>query len=145
MDEPKKILVPVDLSERSRIGVGYAAMLAEHLGATLILMANVNMPELAVIESYAADNDIDVNDAGPALLMSWAEELAPGVKAKAVLAHRDFPAEGVLAVANEQEVDMIVIASHGRTGMTRWLLGSVADKVARSADVPVVMVPARAR
>lgn len=143
MDEPKKILVPVDLSERSRIGVAYAAMLAEHLGATLILMTNVNMPELAAIEKYAAAKNIDVGDAGEAQLMSWAEEMAPGVRAEAALVFHDFPAEGVLAVARRQEADLIVIASHGRSGMTRWLLGSVADKVARSADVPVVIVPAR--
>jgi nucleotide-binding universal stress UspA family protein len=55
----------------------------------------------------------------------------------------DFPADGILAAAEIEKVDLIVIASHGRAGMRRWLLGSVAEKLVRAADVPVVIVPAR--
>lgn len=143
MKQPKKILVPVDLSERSRGAVEYAAMLAGPLGSTLTLVTNVNMPELAVLEEFAAREEIDIDDAGDTYLRRLADELAPGVPVESVLVHEDFPAEGILTVAAERGVDLIVVASHGRSGMTRWLLGSVAEKVARVADVPVLIVPAR--
>ncbi len=141
MSKPKKILVPVDLSERSRIGVAYGAMLARSLEATMLLMTNVNMAELAVLENYASGRGIAVGDAGDAILLDWAEELAPGAKAEVTLAHHSFPADGILAVAEEHEVDMVVVPSHGRSGVKRWLLGSVAEKLARAANVPVVIVP----
>jgi nucleotide-binding universal stress UspA family protein len=47
--------------------------------------------------------------------------------------------------AGAEDVSMIVMTSHGRSGIGRWLLGSIADKVARSATVPVVIVPCSGR
>lgn len=143
MNEPRKILVPLDLSDRSRAGVAYAAMLAKGLGSSLVLATNVNMPELAAIQEYADDKGVDSEQAGDQLLMQLADELAPGVEVDTAFSFNDFPAEGILALAEQHGVDMIVIASHGRSGMSRWLLGSVAEKVARGAEIPVVIVPVR--
>lgn len=143
MTEPRKILVPSDLSTRSERGVAYAAMLAEHLGSELVLMVNVNLPERAVLEEMAGAEHLSIEEAAEAALRSVANEHAPSVSASFEVRFRDFPAEGILDVAASAEVDMIVIPSHGRSGMTRWMLGSVAEKIARSAEVPVVIVPAR--
>ena len=143
MNQPKDILVPVDLSDRSRVAVDYAGMLAKQLGSALTLVTNVNMPELAILEEYAAREGLDIDDAGDTYLRRLADELAPGVAVETVLVHDDFPAEGILSVAKERGADLIVVASHGRSGMTRWLLGSVAEKIARVADVPVMIIPAR--
>lgn len=73
----------------------------------------------------------------------WPTSWPPGLATEIRFAFDDFPADGILAVAEAEGVDLIVVASHGRSGMTRWLLGSVAEKVARAAEVPVVIVPAR--
>ncbi|MGF1598008.1 MAG: universal stress protein [Acidimicrobiales bacterium] len=140
---PRRILVPLDLSARSRVGLSYAALLAAPFDATLILMTNVNLPEQAVLEEHAARTGCSADEAGPTLLRSVAEEIAPGITSAIVLRQHAFPANGILAVADEEDADLIVVASHGRSGMSRWLLGSVAEKVARVADVPVVIVPTR--
>ena len=143
--KPTKLLAPVDLSELSRAGVAYAAMLAASFDATLVLMTNVNLPELASIEQYAAGRGIAMGEAGEALLRDWADELAPGVEVEVTLGSHTFPADGILAVAKERDVDMIVVASHGRSGVSRWLLGSVAEKLARGGHVPIVIVPVGGR
>lgn len=141
MKQPEKILVPLDLSARSRVGVAYAAMMATAFDATLLLMTNVNMPELAVVQDYSATSGVVIDEASDALLREIASEFAPGAKIETVFAFRDFPADGILAVAEEQAADLIVLASHGRSGMSRWLLGSVAEKVSRAAGVAVTIVP----
>jgi len=55
------------------------------------------------------------------------------------------PAESVIAYAKENNVDLIAMSTHGRSGIGRWLLGSVADKVIHAADRPVLMVRASAK
>jgi nucleotide-binding universal stress UspA family protein len=50
------------------------------------------------------------------------------------------PAEEIVDFANKNEVDLIIMASHGRSGVSRWAYGSVADKVLRSTCVPVLLV-----
>lgn len=143
MHAPRKILVPTDLSKRSEAGLAYAAMLAERSGAELVVVANVNLPERAVLEEFSEAEHVTVDEAGELILQRLAAAHAPDAKATVALAHRDSPADGILDIAEAHEVDMIVVASHGRAGMTRWLLGSVAEKLARSSSVPVVIVPVR--
>jgi nucleotide-binding universal stress UspA family protein len=143
MKRPQKILVPVDLSARSEKAVSYAAMLARNLESTLVLTININSPERTELEEYAAGEGMSVEDAASIQLKQRGRELATGVRIEVVPTMHDFPADGILDTAESERVDMIVIASHGRGGMTRWLLGSVAEKVARSAEVPVVIVPAK--
>jgi len=143
MDMPQKILVPVDLSDRSASAVAYAGMLAMRFDAEVVLTTNVNLPEQAAFEDLAEAEGVSVEEAGEIALRRIAREHAPNVEITTALAFRDFPAEGILATAEVEDVDLIVLASHGRTGMKRKLLGSVAEKVARSAGVPVLIVPAR--
>jgi nucleotide-binding universal stress UspA family protein len=51
-------------------------------------------------------------------------------------------AESLIDYAEKNSIELIIIANHGRSGLTRWVMGSVADKILRSADVPVLMVRA---
>jgi len=64
-----------------------------------------------------------------------------GVKVKAE-SRLGKPAEEIVDCANKNKVDLIVMASHGRSGVSRWAYGSVADKVLRSTCVPVLLVKA---
>ena len=143
MNTPRSILVPIDLSSRSLLGLDYAAMLAGATGASLILYCNVNLPERAMLEEFGSAEHLSIDDAGQLQLRRYAEQRAPGVEATVVVGYDESPAHGILTAAEENHAEMIVIASHGRTGMTRWLLGSIAEKLARTTTVPVVIVPAR--
>ena len=143
METPRKILVPVDLSKRAEQAVSYAGMLAEGLGAELVLTINVNLPEREVLEEFAEVEQTDVKQAAEVSLRALAHSRAPQVRSSTDVRFRDNPAHGILDAADAAGIDMIVLASHGRTGMTRWLLGSVAEKIARSSSIPVVIVPAR--
>lgn len=143
MNAPQKIFVPIDLSERSLQGLDYAAMLATVTGASLILYCNINVPERAVLEEFGAAEHLIVDDAGLIQLRQFAQERAPGIEASFVVGYNESPAHGILDAVTAHGADLIVVASHGRAGMTRWLLGSIAEKITRTADVPVVIVPTR--
>ena len=143
MTAPQVIFVPVDLSERSLHGLDYAAMLARAFGSRLVLYCNVNVPERAVLEEFGAAEHVVVDEAGMIQLQQFAQQRAPGIEASVVVGYNESPANGILDAAAASGADLVVVASHGRTGMTRWLLGSVAEKIARIAEVPVVVVPTR--
>lgn len=64
----------------------------------------------------------------------------PKVTIKTVVIVGDEPAEEILKTADELNVDLIAISSHGRSGISRWALGSVADKILRCGNTPVFMV-----
>ena len=106
-----------------------------------MVVVNVNMPERALIEELAEYEQRTFEDAGHEMLRRMAAAKAPGVEIDPVLTERDSPADGLLDVVATKGAGMLVVASHGRSGMQRWLLGSVAEKVARASTVPVVIVP----
>jgi nucleotide-binding universal stress UspA family protein len=125
--------------------VAYAAMMAETTGAELVVMANVSLPEREVLEEFALKEDLTIEQAAEAAIHRIVVDQAPNSTTSTVVRFENYPAEAILEVATSEAVDLIVIASHGRSGMTRWMLGSVAEKIARSAEVPVLIVPARDR
>lgn len=143
MTNPTKILVPIDLSKRSERAIDHAADLAAAVDAELVLVTNVNLPEREVLEGYGESEGLSVADAAEALLRRLAHEHAPNITSSVIVRFDDFPAEGILHAVDESGADAVVIASHGRSGMSRWMLGSVAEKLARSSDVPVTIVPVR--
>ncbi|MGI9614996.1 MAG: universal stress protein [Acidimicrobiales bacterium] len=140
---PKRIMIPVDLSERAEAGVGYAAMLAGEIGADLLVMTNVHAAEKEVLEEFAGVEHISVTEAGQVALQRLVSKAAPSVRSELDLRFRENAAAGILEAAQDGDADMIVMTSHGRGGMSKWLLGSVAEKVVRESPVPVVVVPAR--
>lgn len=143
MQQPRRILVPVDLSERAEAAVGYAAMLADATDAELLLMTNVSHPESDALADFASAEHLSIEEAARATVRRIISDNAPDAQTTIVLRHQASAADAILEVAAEESVDLIVLASHGRSGMTRWMLGSVAEKVSRHAEVPVTIVPAR--
>lgn len=71
--------------------------------------------------------------------MRQGDEDAPVIEVEVVV-RKDTPAEGILAMAREQDTSRIVVGTHGRRGLAHFFLGSVAERVARSARVPVLVV-----
>ncbi len=135
------IVVGVDLSDASGIAITQAGFLAKATGLELLVAVNVNIPERAVIEDLMLAEKGTFEDAGHELLRRMAALYAPGVETRQVMTFRDSAADGLLDVVADTDASLLVVASHGRSGMKRWLLGSVAEKLARASSVPVMIVP----
>ena len=143
MTLPKTILVPTDFGDSSANAVTYAAELAKAIGAEIVLMhawdmpivgfpdgAFVATPELASQVTEAAQHGLD----RAKLLID-----GHGITVREVL--KQGPTEAmILDAAREESAGMIVMGTHGRSGLKRALLGSVAEKLVRTSPVPVLTV-----
>lgn len=139
---PDTILVALDGSDLAATAVDYAAMLAKGLGATLVLFSAVGGQERTALEAFATGEGLALEDAADIYLARCA---ATVTDLEIDVHHRisDNPAEAIVDFAADSGVSLIVMASHGRSGVSRWLLGSVADKVLQTSPVPVTIVPVR--
>jgi nucleotide-binding universal stress UspA family protein len=136
----KNLLVPTDFSEHAERALVYACELADRLGATVHLVSAIGtMAELEVtlttpmLTSLRRDRE--------AALAELAQTRAQIGK---TLVHEGDPRDAILAAADEVGADLIVMGTHGRRGIRRALLGSVAESVVRHAHVPVLTVHAEA-
>jgi nucleotide-binding universal stress UspA family protein len=136
----KRILVPVDGSEQSREACDFA--MREHPEAEFVLLHVINPTEAG----YSAGASF------PAASEEWyehakedAQELLEELEAEneGATVTTDTvvgkPARAIVEYAAEHDIDRIVMGSHGRSGVTRILLGSVAENVVRNATVPVTV------
>jgi nucleotide-binding universal stress UspA family protein len=133
-----KILYPCDFSAAGQAALETAAALARDHGAKLLVL-HVQEPVVAYGggELYSGIPEVDVDALRRQLL-----EVAPADRRVAV-EHRllvGSPAAAIVRTAEEEKVDMIVMSTHGRTGLMRVLMGSVAEEVVRKAKCPVVTV-----
>ncbi len=143
----KKILVPLDGSETAMTVLHTVEAFARDVGASLVLFHSVE--PIAVYpgfetQSVAAVTVIDEMQAQARQILSKAmdDAKARGVEATMVVS-LNSAVGGILSAADEQKVDLIAIGTHGRGGIGRAVLGSVADGVVRrSADVPCLVIRA---
>ena len=141
-----RIVVPLDGSEFAEQALPVAEDLARRTGAPLHLVRVVDVTRLdrygpyAVAVSATAFGRVLAEEeaAAQAYLASIVTDLASGGVAATVETRRGPAARELAAFA--QPGDLMVMATHGRSGPTRWLLGSVAEEVARRATVPVMLV-----
>lgn len=138
-----KILVAVDGSGFSRLAVKQAAELAKAKRAEILLLtvsSVVNMGSYAAV-AYVPDSTWEVPTKSQALeILEEAEAMlhAQGLNARKL--HRlGGISDTILEVAEHERVDLIVVGSHGRTGLTRFLLGSVSSQVASHAPCSVLV------
>ena len=134
----KRILVPLENGPADAAILKHVRELAKLLGAELLLLhvadgwAARDMEQLNLRESQEMKED-------RAYLERVSQELRQaGIDVDAVLAAGD-PAKEIAATAEREGVDLIAMATHGRSGVSRMLLGSVADKVVRATHVPVLL------
>jgi nucleotide-binding universal stress UspA family protein len=139
------ILVPLDGSLRAEQALPVAARLAQASGGTVVLLRVVHF-STEFVPYTAGDPGIlqTLNEADLAEARNYLECITrvsslSGVHAEttAILGQA---AETILSVVDTHHIDLIVLSSHGYTGMKRWVLGSVAEKVARHAAVPVLLL-----
>jgi nucleotide-binding universal stress UspA family protein len=132
----EKIMVPVDFSPSDEPALRYATSLARDGGATLLIV-HAEEPPMAygAGEFYVGAADIETSDAIAARL----EAILPPDTA-VPYTHRLLtgePAHQIVTLASEEHVDLIVMGTHGRSGLMRLLMGSVAESVVRLAPCPV--------
>ena len=139
-----RLLAPTDFSDISVETVMRASELALHFEAELIVLHVIPpIPTLPSDPHYnfevPAYQDALRENARRQLDETVARLALKEVKAAALLSHGD-PAREIVRIAREEKIDMIVIATHGLTGWQHLVFGSVAEKVVRFADCPVLTV-----
>lgn len=145
----QRILVPIDGSTTSTCGLDEAIKLAQLTGASLRLMHVVDLLTFATgFESYAAyANDLipKMREEGTRILKEGeARVSARGIKVDSVLCDNLAArvSDNVIEQAKAWNAELIVIGTHGRRGVGRWLMGSDAEQTLRMAPVPVLLVRA---
>ena len=140
---PKHILVPVDFSETSTRALDYAIELGAKVGARVTalhayIIPVVGFPDGALIAT--AEIASRILDAAQGAMTDLVDERKDKGVALRGLLHQDDARTAVLAVCKELGCDLIVMGTHGRQGLPRALLGSVAEGVLRRAEVPVLVL-----
>lgn len=150
MLEWRKILCPVDFSENSRLALAAAIELSRQHRAELLLLHVYQAPGVSFPEAtiYAGDEILQqLVDVVQKSLAAWKKDAeAHGAANVSVHTAMGVPYVEIVRMAEEQDCDLIVIGTHGRTALMRVLIGSVAEKVVRHAKCPVLTVrPEKAR
>lgn len=141
----KKILVPLDGSKVAEGVLPHAKSLAYSEGAELILLnvaANPAMDFLFSDPGLAESAVQEQEEKSKTYISKVEDELtSAGFKTSSLLRVGSV-AETILGVADELQVDVIAMSTHGRTGPARWLLGSIAERVVHNSKVPVLLIRA---
>ena len=140
---PKIILVPTDLSDRAEQALDYACELAKNLGATIHLVNVVGIPSLGIPELGLAVASTTIDQImldNQSALDKLADARRPSVNIGQVMLKCGDAKDLILQMAQELGADLIVMSTHGRHGLSRALLGSVAETVVRSSPCPVLTV-----
>lgn len=131
------VLHPTDFSDRSAAAFHVARALARDYGATLHLLHVVPYTSFAALEGASGDIPDQEREAKERLHQLAAD--APGVPVETAVVLGQ-PGEDTVAFAAKRNVDLIVLGTHGHTGLSRLLMGSVAEHVLRHAQCPVLTV-----
>jgi len=135
----RKILVATDFESASACALDLASGLAHEYEAELVIAHAIElfvppypvalMPEVPTIQ-HTAQQGLDE-------IVKRVQAVWPRVSGALLWGN---PAEQVVRFAEDEAVDLVVVGTHGRKGPSRWLLGSVAEKVTRAAHIPVLTV-----
>jgi len=137
----RHVLVPTDFSEAAEAGVATAARLLAQLGGRATLVHVVSLPIL-----HPGDGELTQGHGEHAELEAAVHAHLDRIRAEAfeeiddvktALVRSDNPAEAIVELAAELDASMIVMSSQGRSGIERFLLGSVTERVVRHARCPV--------
>ena len=141
-DPPKNILVPIDFSEQSEKAASAACALAAKTGATVHLLHAYLIPvesvgiALTVSQKYVEQ----FVQESKAQLQELVAKLCPNASLGPLLVESGDPREVIVHKAKELNAELIVMGTHGRRGITRALIGSVAESVVRTATCSVLVV-----
>jgi nucleotide-binding universal stress UspA family protein len=143
----QKILVPVDFSDCSQVGLNYAIQFAREFKAKLVLFHSVFVNAFALSDEYTA---LEMPN-----LFAYQERYAKEEmrKLRKMVADHGLDVEPEIAVGvpfdqvcdyvQDKDVDLIITSTHGRPGFSHALIGSTAEHIVRHASCPVLVVPVR--
>ena len=140
----ERILLPLDGSSLAEEAVPHAVAIAERFGAEVILVAV--LMRLPVEVGSHQPSLRQAEERSRARMREYLEEVATRFREEGVpvevVTKEGTPHAEIVRLAEARSADLIVMCSRGRSGLSRWLIGSVADRVMRGAGVPVVLVRA---
>jgi nucleotide-binding universal stress UspA family protein len=139
----RKLLVPTDFSPPSEAALGYAVGLARDLGATITILHVYQLPNYVFPDGTVllarAETTAQIAERTDAALERSRRSVGEAV-AVATQTAEGPPAEEIVRAAEAGGYDLIVMGTHGRTGLPHLLLGSVAERVVRTATRPVLTI-----
>ena len=146
MAKVERILVAVDFSAVSANALRHAADLAQQLGAALEVFNALKPTDVETPVNASAEHVNELNQAAlkkrKAELARFVEQNVSGFDDMKEFVRLGMPTELVNDAVKQGNADLIVIGTHGRTGLRHMLVGSVAESVLRKADVPVICIRA---
>lgn len=138
----RKILVPVDFSSYAQSTIDYAAMIAGNFDATLVLVHVIDSLPYSVTDTF---NVIEHRESLETLARSAMRNLSEELQTRKLAVETRLvwgsASPEILAEARRQQADLIIMGTHGRSGLSHLVLGSVAEKTVRQSTVPVLIVP----
>lgn len=156
----KKILVPLDGSELSESILEHVITIARSCQVPeMVLLTVIEALDKGISEIIDARVSMDLeqayqiasdqNQAYIDEIIDYLKKIASSLEEKGITVSIEVltgkPAEEILKYSKDNKVDLIVMSTHGRSGFSRFVFGSVADKVLRQTDVPVLLKPAGSR
>jgi len=142
----KNMLVPLDGSALSETSLEHALALAKSGNVTGVILLRAREPmDSGVRQRLSNDLAKKLDDAYQEEIEEYLNKISgyftqKGVAVKSVAA-TGSPAEAILDYTRENQIDLIIVSSHGRTGIARWAFGSVTEKVLKESNVPVLVIP----
>jgi nucleotide-binding universal stress UspA family protein len=141
----KQILVPLDGSTRAEQALPVAARLARASSGSMVLLRVANFPldygggytQTPILTEQVIETELDNVDAYLKEIATSEALAGMSIKTEAMFGQ---PLQDILAVVESRRVDLIVICSHGRTGLKRWALGSIAQGLAHQSPVPLLVL-----
>jgi len=145
--QPRKILVPTDFSEDSDLAFRMALSIAGKFRARIFLLHVISNQNLA---DYCLDQSIVDRFLNESVVFSH-EKLQDVINRNKQIGdirvipdvRKGQPYEEILKEASERKIDLIVIATHGKTGLQKYFIGSVTEKVMKEAKCPVLLLPSQ--
>lgn len=141
----KNILVPLDGSELGETALPYAVEIAKKLGSKLILLRVTET--MMHVRTIGGPDHFTYHDKivelmekeSVAYLDAVKEKIGSDVSVKTVLKTGDI-ADEIIKVSEEENADLVALSSHGKSGIARWVMGSITNKLLMSGDTPVMVV-----
>jgi len=146
----KKILVPLDGSELSESVLDHVITVATSCQVPEVILIRVRKPlDESVWEAIDAEIAEDLDQAYHDESTNYLEKIAATLKAKRITVKIEVlegnPAEEIIKYSKNNGVDLIIMSTHGRSGFSRIVFGSVADKIIRQTETPILLKPAGKR
>jgi len=143
----KKILVPIDGSESSKKAIEMAGQISRNMKSKILLLhvIEINMPTALQVEysyvqySYTDDELKNLKDISQKIL-DGAKEMLAGIEVD-TMNIVGYPVDEILRISEEENADMIIMATRGMTGIKKYLMGSVTNNVVHHSKKPVLVIP----